>query len=194
MNARVYDPNIGRFTSADPIGFEGGLDVYGYAGNNPLANFDLSGEEYTCGTGSWCTSDRFTKSDADTYWQTGDIRPMIVKGQNVDLSYIPLVDFPPVGESTGLRSPLGVLLGIGDARIYGSITVYRVDESHVQILPDEYNFELHNYNKPEDDVLAVIGRNIMTDIGYGVTSRFGMHNNQYHGYEIIFDGLTPIPK
>ena len=43
MNARVYDPNIGRFTSADPIGFEGGLDVYGYAGGNPLRYFDPNG-------------------------------------------------------------------------------------------------------------------------------------------------------
>ena len=79
------------------------------------------------------------------------------------------------------------------ARLYGSVTVYRVDEDHVQILPDSYNFELHNYTKPKD-VLPEIGRNIMTDLGYAVTSWGGMYNNQYHGYEIIFDGLTPIPK
>ena len=193
MNARVYDPNIGRFTSADPIGFAGGINLYGYAGGNPLVNFDLSGEEYKCGTDPWCTSDRFTKSDADTYWRTGDIRPMIVNARNVDLSYIPLVEFPRVGESRSLRSPLGVLLGTGDARIYGSVTVYRVDEDYVRIFPDSYNFELHNYTKPED-VLPEIGRNIMTDLGYVVTSWGGMYNNQYHGYEIIFDGLTPISK
>ena len=43
MNARVYDPNIGRFTSADPIGFEGGINLYGYASGNPLTRADLTG-------------------------------------------------------------------------------------------------------------------------------------------------------
>ncbi|MBS1786235.1 MAG: RHS repeat-associated core domain-containing protein, partial [Acidobacteria bacterium] len=34
--SRWYDPQQGRFMSEDPIGFEGGLNLYGYAGNNPM--------------------------------------------------------------------------------------------------------------------------------------------------------------
>ncbi|MEQ6340891.1 MAG: RHS repeat-associated core domain-containing protein [Gammaproteobacteria bacterium] len=45
MNARVYDPAIGRFLQADPIGFEGGLNLYGYADGNPTSMVDLSGQE-----------------------------------------------------------------------------------------------------------------------------------------------------
>jgi len=41
--ARYYDPHIGRFISEDPIGFEGGLNFYAYAGNNPLIHSDPSG-------------------------------------------------------------------------------------------------------------------------------------------------------
>jgi RHS repeat-associated protein len=33
--ARYYDENIGRFVSADPIGFRGGINFYRYARNNP---------------------------------------------------------------------------------------------------------------------------------------------------------------
>jgi RHS repeat-associated protein len=40
MNGRVYDPQIGRFISADPIM---GGDRYAYVGNNPLARTDPSG-------------------------------------------------------------------------------------------------------------------------------------------------------
>jgi RHS repeat-associated protein len=45
--ARFYDPQIGRFTSEDPIGLTGGINLYGYVDNNPLAfsdPFGLTGE------------------------------------------------------------------------------------------------------------------------------------------------------
>ncbi|MFN0138457.1 MAG: RHS repeat domain-containing protein [Pyrinomonadaceae bacterium] len=42
--ARFYDPNLGRFISEDPIGFEGGdVNLYGYVSNNPLNYYDPSG-------------------------------------------------------------------------------------------------------------------------------------------------------
>lgn len=34
--ARWYDPDQGRFLSEDPTGLEGGLNLYSYAGNNPI--------------------------------------------------------------------------------------------------------------------------------------------------------------
>lgn len=50
MQARYYDPVIGRFLSQDPVGFqESGYDRryfnrYTYAGNNPIINNDPDGE------------------------------------------------------------------------------------------------------------------------------------------------------
>jgi RHS repeat-associated protein len=38
-NARWYDPQLHRFISEDPIGIDGGLDLYAYVGNDPV-NFD----------------------------------------------------------------------------------------------------------------------------------------------------------
>ena len=43
MRARFYDPAIGRFTQMDPIGVAGGLNLYGYAGNDPVNGSDPSG-------------------------------------------------------------------------------------------------------------------------------------------------------
>jgi RHS repeat-associated protein len=40
---RLYDSNTGRFTSEDPIGFAGGINLYGYTGNNPASYTDPFG-------------------------------------------------------------------------------------------------------------------------------------------------------
>jgi len=36
MRNRYYDPNTGKFTQEDPIGLAGGLNLYGFAGGDPI--------------------------------------------------------------------------------------------------------------------------------------------------------------
>jgi RHS repeat-associated protein len=48
MRARYYDAEVGRFISEDPIGFTGGLNLYAYAGGNPVIFVDPQGE-FACG-------------------------------------------------------------------------------------------------------------------------------------------------
>jgi len=44
VGARWYDPGLGRFVQRDPIGIEGGLNVYAYTANNPVVSVDPEGE------------------------------------------------------------------------------------------------------------------------------------------------------
>ncbi|MCK4660943.1 MAG: RHS repeat-associated core domain-containing protein [Phycisphaerae bacterium] len=43
VGARHYAPSTGRFLQRDPIGISGGLSVYAYVGNHPLAHVDPEG-------------------------------------------------------------------------------------------------------------------------------------------------------
>ena len=43
LGARYYHPEVGRFMSADPVGYSAGLNQYAYVGNNPVCFSDSSG-------------------------------------------------------------------------------------------------------------------------------------------------------
>jgi RHS repeat-associated protein len=44
LRYRYYDPETGRFLTRDPIGFDGGINLYNYTSNNPVNQIDPTGE------------------------------------------------------------------------------------------------------------------------------------------------------
>ncbi len=45
MRNRYYDAGTGQFDSMDPIGYQGGMNLYGYCGGDPFNNSDPMGTE-----------------------------------------------------------------------------------------------------------------------------------------------------
>jgi RHS repeat-associated protein len=64
FGARDYDPQVGRWTSKDPIGLLGGLNSYAYSDSNPVTFHDETG--LTCGspTYGWVSGPWGTRPDA----------------------------------------------------------------------------------------------------------------------------------
>ena len=51
LTFKYYDPGIGRFITADPIRFQGGINFYTYCLNNPISQIDIYGLLSTCPKG-----------------------------------------------------------------------------------------------------------------------------------------------
>jgi len=95
---RDYSPALGRFLQRDPIGYWGGLNLYEYAGGDPVGWVDPLG---------W---DRVVRRGSGVYWETRGYAPLAI-GQYDEPNRVKLRDrfcggCPTLDELQGLAEPL----------------------------------------------------------------------------------------
>lgn len=131
MRARYYDPQVGRFISEDPMGFDGGdVNLYVYGSNNPLLLVDPWGLE-----SGWAT-----------YGSNGVI--------NGEIGIQPVVPVPNV--RIGIDSPVG---GVTTTLPFGSggapTTVQTSPSFNVPIIPGVVNAKFSGAVNPSRSTITV---------------------------------------
>ncbi|RYY73344.1 MAG: hypothetical protein EOO52_18255 [Gammaproteobacteria bacterium] len=101
--ARYYDPELGRFISEDPIGFDGGVNFYAYVNNNPLNGRDPTGnvvetawDVFNVGLGAYSLQDNIRNGSYG--WAALDAVGLAYDG------IATMVPFLPAGASAGFQA------------------------------------------------------------------------------------------
>ena len=114
MNARYYDPTIGRFLSEDPLGLGvGDLTLYSYAGNNPLVFVDPSGLCAVSGVSQF-NSEMIWSGVKDIGWGTAQVTfGTLLLGTTLAQEAAPTGITQATGVATGAAGAYYLVNGIG---------------------------------------------------------------------------------
>ncbi len=92
---RYYDPEIGRFISADPLGYVDGPSMYSYAGNNPIDFTDPMGLEIGKIWNGWLSEEEQRKASQGAMSVDDGFREAMGKGTALaSLAALSLVSGP----------------------------------------------------------------------------------------------------
>jgi RHS repeat-associated protein len=92
--ARIYSPTLGRFLQTDPIGYQGGINLYNYVGNDPVDHSDPAGTctENTCPVSAFWGSTEYNLSVRQTEERAAAITVPIFVAIVASPLAIPLMD------------------------------------------------------------------------------------------------------
>ena len=137
MRARYYDASIGRFISEDPIGFQGGLNLYAYVGGNPIMAVDTSGFEASSIANSALSNGNLNLFEANAIWRANTDPGLVLTVDATKLTVRQSRNFGSTGTAPG------VVDGAADWLVHGSVTLNRDQQGNITIAPGLYNFEPH---------------------------------------------------
>ena len=130
VRARYYDPGLSRFVNTDPIGYNGGMNLYAYCGCNPINATDPSG----CGG---------IQLDIDVpVWDFKNGRETTIRiplGASVPQGYIPMWEVLPSSTATAsqVENKSGYMYADNRTPLEREMAGYRAAMTDPDLRPDE---------------------------------------------------------
>ena len=166
---RDYDPSLGRYIQADPIGLAAGQSLYGYVGGDPVNFVDSMGlfkncAEFQAAGGGACTDQlRLTDNEgvistvvvgmrvteipnrrlANMHYLSQDGLPICIPVSSF-LQYTD-VDFEASATSTGGRIKyFGIWDNSPESKVLGTVETYLNSDGHLYIKENSYDFDIQD--------------------------------------------------
>jgi len=116
LTHRFYDPVVGRFLTRDPIGYRGGVNLYGYTKNNPVNKTDDRGltSNEPCSEGSTENCSKSDEPPTQTNSGTSESNPGSGSGAPTAPEPGPMPAGPSGGGSAGGGGGTTFTIGGGD--------------------------------------------------------------------------------
>jgi RHS repeat-associated protein len=140
LTHRYYDPSRGRFLPRDPVGHEGGFNLYSYVANNPLTRIDRLGHDWYDTWERWADireTQKFWQDVHDSSIRNGDW--ISATGADIMNGLISGADLPDVqrdGEILGSDASTGDKIRAGgDLVLIGASWYYGITGG--EIVPED---------------------------------------------------------
>ncbi len=127
---RYYDPRIGRYLRSDPIGLEGGINIFSYALNSPCSFTDRKGLLCNCNSDCLSGSYAFTGTGYGGFLFVGGVTSKhlsfkCIDGSNSFRLTIQCINFGG-GLGGGVQVPSGIVAGCSKEEVMSNISGWSV--------------------------------------------------------------------
>lgn len=169
---RYYDPKNGRFINRDPIEEQGGLNLYGFCGNNAINSFDVLGHYDWAGDGSSWTQSYWSFQGNDSilevqYWRYSD--GVCSQGS---IQWDEFYNYGTLGDGT--HTMTGSIDKNGDLRIDGVWAMPSLPSSLQGLTPNEYEPTTAEAAATWGDLVdSIDSGNFFSSPGYGGKLKLG---------------------
>jgi hypothetical protein len=133
--------------------------------------------------------DKLTFEKAKEFYTHGNGEDVFVKASSLNLSKVKIDSNIKIGDILGVQLFFhgAEYTNMNDALVYGGITLIYVGANKVAILPDTYDFEMHDWSSFGEGF-----RNITTYGARAVNYDWESSFNTLEPFKIYFDGLATI--
>ena len=183
---RYYDPELGRWLSRDPLEEEGGLNLYGFVGNEPIGRWDALGLEWSTPERNGALRARVTCDSCDTVRQLAveiGLNPWEFKKwlRAEDGMGLPRTEDSPVSQQRVFSVPNKAVVDVGWLGFWKSLVTARWMQAVAGRVEKQWQSEGLMVVRQK----RTTGSAVQADMGDRHLYKFGYFGHGYYGSLVV---------